>query len=122
MAAKSKPKALSATQREARNQMVLNLFLAGCPPRAIATRPQVKLHVRSVTRIIKAELDRATKDHILNNENAMIIHLARMESLVRAAFEHVNDGDLKAIEVTRRLLHDQSDIYELAGAARAARS
>jgi hypothetical protein len=105
---------LNAVQREARNQVILNLFLAGYPPRAIAEQPQVKLSLDRVRRIIRDELDRATKDHILRNENAMIIYLARLEQLVRASFDHVNDGDLKAIEVTRRLLREQADIYGLA--------
>lgn len=111
--AAAKPRTTPA-QREARNQMILNLFLAGYPQRVIAARPQVKMAERSVNRIIRAELERATKDHILRNENAMIIYLARLEQLVRAAFEHVNDGDLKAIEVTRRLLREQADVYGLA--------
>jgi hypothetical protein len=116
MARKPRRIPTTAAQREARNQVILNLFLAGYPQRAIAARPQVKLAERTVNGIIRRELDRATKDHVLRNENAMIIYLARLEQLVRAAFEHVNDGDLKAIEVTRRLLREQADVYGLADA------
>ena len=64
---------------------------------------------------MRAELERATKDHVLRNENAMIIYLARMETLVREALIHVTEaGDLKAIEVARRLMADQANINGLA--------
>jgi hypothetical protein len=122
MAAKRKPKPpprLTPAQREKRDNLILDLFLAGHSQRDIAANAQVKLSHYHVGRIIRTELERATKDHILRNENAMIILLARMESLVRKALEHVETGDLKAIEVARRLLREQIDVYGLADVVRA---
>ena len=112
--AKRKPRVLSPAEREARNVLILDLFLAGDTQRNIAANKQVQLTVSRVNEIIKAELDRCTRDHILRNENAMIIYLARMEMLVREALGHVNGGELRAIEVARRLMADQAKIFELA--------
>jgi hypothetical protein len=104
--------------RQKRDQTILDLFLAGHTQRAIAENPQIKLGVSRVNQIIKAELDRATKDHILRNENAALIWQARMEVLVREAFEHVTeDHDLKAIEVCRRLMADQAKMADIADGA-----
>ena len=100
----------SAAERELRDTLILDLFLAGNTQRAIAANPQVKLTAARVNQVIKVELDRATKDHILRNENAMLIYQARMEMLVRNALEHVSAGDLKAIEVARRLMADQAKL------------
>ena len=105
---------MTPAARQQRDRIILDLFLAGYHQQAIADNPQVKLTKDRVGRIIRAELERATKDHILRNENAMIIYMARMEHLVQKAMGHVDDGDLKAIEVTRRLMADQAKIYELA--------
>lgn len=104
---------LTPAQREKRDTLILDLYLAGYPQRDIAANRQVKLSHYRVGEIIRAELARATKDHILRNANAMIIYLARSESLIRKALEHVNNGDLKAIEVSRRLLREQADVHGL---------
>lgn len=107
--------ALTAAAREKRDIFIIDLFLSGHTQRAIGENPQVKLTAGRVNAIVKTELERATKDHILRNENAMVIYMARLEMLVREAFVHVTDEkDLKAIEVARRLLDQQSKIYGLA--------
>jgi len=110
---RKRAKPLSAVQRGERDRLILDLFLAGHTQQQIADNPRVKLGQPRVNQIINLELDRATRDHIMRNENAMTIYMARMERLVRAAFEHVDDGELKAIEVARRLMGDQAKIYEL---------
>ena len=112
--AKRKPRVLTPQAREIRDVLILDLFLAGHTQRAIAANKQVQLTVGRVNAIVKAELDRATRDHILRNENAMTIYLARMEFLVREAMSHVSGGELRAIEVTRRLMADQAKIFDLA--------
>jgi hypothetical protein len=106
---------MTSAARGRRDRMIIDLFLAGHNEQAIADRPDVNLRKDRVRRIVKAELDRATKDYILRNENAMVIWMARMEILVREAFSHVTEGnDLKAIEVCRRLMADQAKVYDLA--------
>jgi hypothetical protein len=104
---------VTAAAREKRDTLILDLFLAGHTQRAIAANPQVKLTAARVNGIVKTELERATKDHILRNENAMIIWHARMETLVREAMSHVTAGELKAIEPARRLMAEQAKIYGL---------
>lgn len=113
MTVRKRAKPLTAAARAQRDELILDLFLAGHTQQQIAEDPRVKLGQPRVNQIINAELDRATRDHILRNENAMTIYMARMERLVRAAFTHVDDGELKAIEVARRLMGDQAKVYEL---------
>jgi hypothetical protein len=103
---------MTAVMRRERDRLIIDLFLAGHDQQLIARR--VGLTGDRVQKIVKAELDRATTDHILLNENAMVIWTARMEILVREAFGHVTENkDLKAIEVCRRLMADQAKIYDL---------
>lgn len=113
MTVRKRAKPLTAAARAQRDELILDLFLAGHTQQQIAEDSRVKLGQPRVNQIINAELDRATHDHILRNENAMTIYMARMERLVRAAFTHVDDGELKAIEVARRLMGDQAKVYEL---------
>ena len=113
MTVRKRAKPLTAAARAQRDQLIIDLFLAGHTQQQIADDDRVKLGQPRVNQIINAELERATRDHILRNENAMTIYMARMERLVRAAFDHVDEGELKAIEVARRLMGDQAKIYEL---------
>jgi hypothetical protein len=104
---------LTPKERAKRDTLILDLFVAGNTQQAIGAHPQIHLTEARVNQIIAAELDRCAQDHILRNTNAMTIYMARMEHLVRKAMGHVDDGDLKAIEVTRRLMADQAKIYDL---------
>jgi len=113
MTVRKRAKPLTAAARAQRDQLIIDLFLAGHTQQQIAEDARVKLGQHRVNQIIRAELDRAERDHILRDKNAMTIYIARMERLVRAAFEHVDEGELKAIEVARRLMGDQAKIYEL---------
>ena len=107
-------KQLTPKQRQIRDTLIIDLFVAGHQQQVIAARLDVALTEARVSQIIKRELERAAKDHILRNTNAMTIYLARMEFLVREAIAHVEGGELKAIEVTRRLMADQAKINDLA--------
>jgi hypothetical protein len=104
---------VTAKERAKRDALILDLFVAGRGQRVIGAHPQVNLTEARVNQIIKAELDRCAQDHILRNANAMTIYMARMEHLVQKAMSHVDADDLKAIEVTRRLMADQAKIYDL---------
>lgn len=115
MAAKRPPrKALNAEQREQRDKTIVDLFLMGHTQQAIATHPKVNLTTQRVSQIIAAEMERSKEDQLLRNSNAMGIYLQRLEILIREAFANVVDGDMKAIEVARRLLEQQAKVYGLA--------
>jgi hypothetical protein len=104
---------LTPKQREERNAFILDLFVAGYQQKVIAAHPDVDLTETRVSQIIKDELKRASQDHVVRNANALTIYMSRMEFLISTAIGHVEEGDLKAIEVTRRLMADQAKIYEL---------
>jgi hypothetical protein len=104
---------LTPKERQKRDAFILDLFVAGYSQKTIGAHPQIQLTEARVNQIVKAELDRCAKDHVLRNANVMTIYMARMEHLVQKAMAHVDNDDLKAIEVTRRLMADQAKIYDM---------
>ena len=91
-----------------RDDAIVRLYLAGYSQAEIGKK--VGLSTPRVCRIIQDQLDSISKDQLFASENRMTIFLARQEQLLRAAFEHVHAGELRAIEVARRLLAQQADI------------
>jgi len=106
-------RALTRKERQQRDALILDLFVAGHSQKTIGANAQVNLTDARVNQIIKAELERCAADHILRNANAMTIYMARMEHLVKKAMSHVDNNDLKAIEVARPLMTDQAKIYDM---------
>lgn len=94
-----------------RDDTIIRLYLAGYTQEAIGRK--VGLSRVSVNKILKQQLATISKDQLFASENRMVIFLARQEQLLRAAFEHVENGELRAIEVARRLLAQQADIEGL---------
>lgn len=115
MAAKRPPrKALTAAEREKRDKLIIDMFLIGHTQQSIAQHPNVQLTSQRVNQIISEEMERSKEDQLLRNKNAMSIYLSRLEILIREAMTQVVGGDLKAMEVARRLLEQQGKVYGLA--------
>lgn len=91
-----------------RDDVIIRLYLAGLSQDEIGKK--VGLSRNRISVILKEQLDTISKDQLFASENRMTIFLARQEQLLRAAFEHVAQGELRAIEVARRLLAQQADI------------
>jgi hypothetical protein len=104
---------LTAEQRQERNAFIFQAFLAGRTERWIAAHPKVMLTSPWVHDIIKAELLGAAKRQELLADQAKTIYVERLEMLISRAWSKVMDGDLKAIEVGRRLLEQQARFYDL---------
>lgn len=108
---RSRGEKLTAEQRELRNAQILKLFIAGYNQsdiaRALDTTPE------TVSVNLKEAL-KTTAEHreILNNQ-ALSVYVTRLETLIQAAWAKVDAGDLKAIEVARRLLEQQAKLYGL---------
>ncbi len=91
--------------------MIYARFLAGHSEaeiaRAVGVTPQ-RIH-----QIIKQELKNAAQHHQLLTEEALNVYVARLETLLKATWPQVIQGDLKAIETGRRLLEQQERLYGL---------
>jgi hypothetical protein len=104
---------LTAEQRSERNAFIFQAFLAGRTERWIAAHPKVRLTSPWVHDIIKAELTGAAKRQELLSDQAKTIYVERLEMLIARVWPKVMDGDLKAIEVSRRLLEQHARFYDL---------
>jgi hypothetical protein len=106
---------LTPEQRELRDAQILQLFIAGKSENEIAAAVDTDRSL--INKLIKEQLTK-TADHrkLLNNE-ALSVYFTRLETLIQAAWEKVEQGDLKAIEVARRLLEAQAKLYGLQGSA-----
>src|SRR4029077_1039061 len=105
---------LTNEQREERNEFILTAFLAGPTERRIAANPKLQLSKTWVHDIIKDQLTGAAKRQELLTDQAKTIYVERLEMLISRAWPKVMEGDLKAIEVGRRLLDQQARFYDLA--------
>jgi hypothetical protein len=103
---------LSAEERAERNAFILQAFLAGRPERWIARHARVQLSPSWVHDIIKSELQGAAKRQELLTAEAKTIYVERLEMLIGRVMPKVLEGDLKAIEVGRRLLEQQARFYD----------
>jgi hypothetical protein len=107
-------KALGREERETRDGLILNLFLSGWTEREIGKHPRIALHNATVHRIIVKQLGMAAERFGLISEKALIVYSERLEMLLKAIWNRaVGDKDPKAIEVARRLLEQQSRLYQL---------
>ena len=104
---------LTPEQRELRNAQILQMFIAGKSEMEIAKACDTDRSL--VNRLLKDALkDTAQHRELLNNQ-ALSVYVTRLETLIEAAWVKVDEGDLKAIEVARRLLEQQAKLYGLAG-------
>jgi hypothetical protein len=117
MADEKKPRrpTLPKEEREKRDALILNLFLSGWSEREIARHQRINLTNGRVHQIIVIELDKAAKRFGLISEKALIVYSERLEMLIRAIWPKAtgSEKDAKSIEVARRLLAQQSQLYQL---------
>lgn len=104
---------LTNEQRVERNGFIFQAFLAGRPERWIAAHPKVQLTPSWVHDIIKSELQGAAKRQEMLTDQAKTIYVERLEMLISRVMPKVMEGDLKAIEVGRRLLDQQARYYDI---------
>ena len=106
---------LTPDQRELRNAQILQMFIAGKSELEIAKA--VDTDRSMINRLLKESLKETAKHRELLNNQALSVYVTRLETLIEAAWVKVEEGDLKAIEVARRLLEQQAKLYGFAGAA-----
>jgi hypothetical protein len=102
---------LTREQMDARDEKILRLFISGCSEGEISR--WVDLTAQRVHQIIRAGLKRSARHHRLLDDEALAVYIARLETLVRAVWPKVMAGDLRAVEVARRVLAQQARLYRL---------
>ena len=111
---------LTREERAARNELIMNYFLAGRTQQWIAQHPKVQLRQETVWGIIHTELQNMAKRQGLLTPDALTIYVGRLEMLIGQAFPRALQGDPKMIEVGRRLLEQYARLYDLAPEQRSA--
>jgi hypothetical protein len=107
-------KYITREQREVRDGLILNLFLSGWTEREIAKHPRIALSAGHTHVVIVKQLEKAAERFGLISEKALIVYSERLEMLIKAIWTRaVSDRDPKAIEVARRLLEQQSRLYQI---------
>lgn len=104
---------LTKEDREKRNALVLQFFLAGWSEREIARHHSVKLSPAGAHKVIKGELAKLAGRHDLLSDQALPMYLERLETLFKIAFAKAATGDLKAVEIARRIAEQQSRLWNL---------
>jgi hypothetical protein len=92
---------LSGEERQARDTLVLRMFLAGVTYRDIGRK--VGLSLGGVHKVVKREL-RQSADRREDVDGAVEAYLSRMEALLSASWRKALGGDVRATNECRRLL------------------
>jgi hypothetical protein len=106
-------KRLTPEERETRDTLILRLFLSGYSEREIAKHPRIALSPGHTHQIIVKELGKAAERFGLISEKALVVYSERLEMLLKAIWPKAMDKDTKAIEVARRLMEQQSRLYQI---------
>jgi DNA-binding CsgD family transcriptional regulator len=106
-APKGQPKPDRA-QMNLRDEKILRMMIAGASEREIART--VGLTRARVNQILKREIQRGDKHRQLLADEALTVHVARLETLIKAAWGKAINGDLKAIEVVRKAAESEARV------------
>jgi hypothetical protein len=106
-------KSKAQEQRERRNTLIMQFFFAGWSEREIARHHSVSLTPGRVHQIIAEEMKKLAGRHDLLSDQALPMYIERLETLLKATWPKAVSGDLKAVEVARRLLEQQARLWNL---------
>lgn len=106
-------KQMTLEQRERRNTLVMQFFFAGWSEREIARHHSVELTPGHVHWVITKELKKLVGRHELLSDKALPMYIERLETLLKVAMSKALGGDLKGVEVARRILEQQARLWNL---------
>jgi hypothetical protein len=104
---------VNATQRRARDAVILGEFLAGASYREIGRNPRVNLSAQGVANVVNGALSDGAERTDLLREYAPVIYAERLETLLCAVWEPALAGNHRAIELALRILDQQGRLYRL---------
>lgn len=102
---------MNAAERAARDQRVLQLWIAGGSYPRIAQ--VVGLTGRRVEQIVKAALAAGASRRALLSEEALAVHQERFERLFGAHWSLALKGDHRSAELCRRMLEQNAKLHGL---------
>lgn len=106
-------RAMNAEQRNRRNTLIMQFFFAGWSEREIARHHSVDLTPGRVHQIIAEQMKGLAQRHDMLSDQALPMYIERLETLLKATWPKAVSGDLKAVEVARRLLEQQARLWNL---------
>jgi hypothetical protein len=106
-------KSVAQEKRERRNTLIMQFFFAGWSEREIARHHSVAVTPGRVHQIIAEEMKKLAGRHDLLSDQALPMYIERLETLLKATWPKAVSGDLKAVEVARRLLEQQARLWNL---------
>ena len=95
---------MKAEERERRDALVFQMFLSGMPYRAIGRHERVQLSCRGVDLAVRRQLAASGQRRAVLTDEAVAVHIERLESLFSAAYADAVRGNVRAGEQCRRLL------------------
>lgn len=101
---------LKRTEREQRDQRVMELFLDGLTYREIGEATGLR-SVSGVHRIVQREMKGSAARRGLLTDEAFAIWQERTEALFNAHWDAALDGDHRSAEICRKLLGQQASVY-----------
>jgi hypothetical protein len=90
--------------RETRDALILQMFLSGITYRAIARHDMVQLSVAGVHKVVSRQMQLSAQRRDFLADNALDVHIERLESIFSANYRKAVTGDAKAGELCRRIL------------------
>jgi hypothetical protein len=103
---------LSTAERQARDTLVLRMYLAGVTYRDIGRK--VGLSLAGVHKVIKRQLRQsADRRDELESDSAIESYLSRMEALLSASWPKALRGDTRATDQCRRVLDSMAKVQGL---------
>lgn len=106
-------KQITPNERDKRNILLMQFFFAGWSEREIARHHSITLTPGRVHQIIAEEMKKLAGRHDLLSDQALPMYIERLETLLKATWPKAVSGDLKAVEVARRLLEQQARLWNL---------
>jgi hypothetical protein len=89
------------------------MFLAGVSYREIGKNPRVQLSCRGVELAIQRQMSRTAQRRDVLTDEAMAVHIERLETLFAGAYAKAVSGDVRAGEHCRRLLDQMARVHGL---------
>jgi hypothetical protein len=99
------------SEREARDALILRLHLAGIGYRDIGRRAGLSLG--AVHKVVKRELAKAADRRDDLEDDAITMHLERLDSLYAVNYAKAAQGDTRSAEVCRRILDSMARVQGL---------
>lgn len=106
-------KYLTNEERSRRDTLIMQMFLSGWSYKDIGRHSHVNLTYARVHAIVTKALNDSASRQALLQDKALAIYVERMEALMKATWPQAMQGDLKAVEMSRRLLEQMGRLYDL---------